>query len=256
MDQQQLYFSSTIGSQKPETIRNKTAACPFCQRDELTDILETKGDIIWLMNKYPTLLDTYQTVIIETNQCHEDIRGYEQKHMRELIRFSIAKWLEVEKTGEYESVILFKNHGPFSGGSIQHAHMQVIGMKHVDYHKNMAMIDFEGTEVYKKSGIELNVSKYPVIGFTEFNLILNTLDEIDDFADKLQILVRYILDGFHRGCTSYNLFFYHFHDLIICKAIPRFVVSPLFVGYKIPQVLMEDRLDIIRNDLSRLLSQT
>ena len=152
MEQQQLYFSSTIGSQKPETIRNKTATCPFCQRDELTDILATEGNIIWLMNKYPTLQDTYQTIIIETDQCNEEIRTYEQAHMRKLIRFSITKWLEVEKTGKYESVILFKNHGPFSGGSIQHAHMQIIGMEHIDYHKNMAMIDLRGQRSIRNPG--------------------------------------------------------------------------------------------------------
>ena len=70
----------------------------------------------------------------------------------------------------------------------------------------------------------------------------------------LQVLIRYILNGFHKACNSFNLFFYRFNDKIICKAIPRFVVSPLFVGYKIPQVLMDKDLNRMTKDLSALYS--
>ncbi len=48
MDTQQLYFLNDIGKQKPESIRNRSAACPFCDRENLTDILATEGSIIWL----------------------------------------------------------------------------------------------------------------------------------------------------------------------------------------------------------------
>ena len=55
-------------------------------------------------------------------------------------------------------------------------------------------------------------------------------------ANYIQQTVRYILIDFHKGCSSYNLFFYYLNGKIICKVVPRFVVSPLYVGYKIPQV--------------------
>lgn len=48
MDTQQLYFLNDIGKQKPESIRNRNAACPFCDKENLTDILATEGSIIWL----------------------------------------------------------------------------------------------------------------------------------------------------------------------------------------------------------------
>ncbi len=48
MDTQQLYFLNDIGKQKPESIRNRSAACPFCDRENLTDILAIEGSIIWL----------------------------------------------------------------------------------------------------------------------------------------------------------------------------------------------------------------
>ena len=35
---------------------------------------------------------------------------------------------------------------------------------------------------------------------------------------------------------SYNLFFYHLGGRTIAKALPRWVVSPYFVGYRLAQV--------------------
>ncbi len=254
LEQQQLFFSSDISSQKPNTIRNKSTDCPFCRTEDLEGILEREGNIIWLMNKYPTLKDAHQTVIIETDECTSDMRHYSTSHMRNLMRFCLTKWQEVEATGSYQSVILFKNHGPYSGGSISHPHLQIIGMKDVDYHQNITMANFEGTNVFTHKGVELTVSAYPIIGFTEFNLLVSADKPSDTFPDMLQVLVRYILDGFHKACNSFNLFFYRFNDKIICKAIPRFVVSPLFVGYKIPQVLMDKELIRMTKDLSALYS--
>ena len=254
MEHQQLFFASEISGQKPNTIRNTTTDCPFCQTEELQDILDREGSIIWLMNKYPTLKNTHQTVIIETDECTSDMRHYSTAHMRKLLRFCLTKWQEVEETGRFKSAILFKNHGPYSGGSIRHPHMQIIGMDDVDYHQNISLANFEGPNVFTHNNVELTVSAYPIIGFTEFNLIASADNLTDTFSDMLQVLVRYILDGFHKACNSFNLFFYHFNDIIICKAIPRFVVSPLFVGYKIPQVLMDIDLDRMTQDLSALYS--
>lgn len=236
MDTQQLYFLNDIGKQKPESIRNRNAACPFCDQENLTDILATDGSIIWLKNKFPTLKDTFQTVLIETDNCEDHIGTYTEEHMRKLIRFSIHHWLSLQSNEEFTSVILYKNHGPFSGGSLHHAHMQIIGMKHVNYLENIEEENFQGVLVQKNERIELNISERPIIGFTEFNIVIEDIAFIDEMANYIQQTVRYILTDFHKGCSSYNLFFYHLNGKIICKVVPRFVVSPLYVGYKIPQV--------------------
>ncbi|MDA1978948.1 DUF4931 domain-containing protein [Bacillus cereus] len=236
MDTQQLYFLNDIGKQKPESIPNRSAACPFCDRENLTDILATEGSIIWLKNKFPTLKDTFQTVLIETDNCEDHIATYTEEHMRSLIRFSVKHWLDLQKNEEFKSVILYKNHGPFSGGSLHHAHMQIIGMKYVNYLDNVEQDNFQGVVVQKNKNIELNISDRPIIGFTEFNIIIEDIGCIDELANYIQQTVRYILTDFHKGCSSYNLFFYHVSGKIICKVVPRFVVSPLYVGYKIPQV--------------------
>lgn len=187
-------------------------------------------------NKFPTLKDTFQTVLIETDNCEDHIATYTEEHMKSLIRFSIKHWLDLQKNKEFTSVILYKNHGPFSGGSLHHAHMQIIGMKYVDYLNNVEQDNFQGVIVQKNEHIELNISDRPIIGFTEFNIIIEDIGCIDELANYIQQTVRYILTDFHKGCSSYNLFFYYLNGKIICKVVPRFVVSPLYVGYKIPQV--------------------
>ncbi|KFN03341.1 DUF4931 domain-containing protein [Bacillus clarus] len=236
MDTQQLYFLNDISKQKPESIRNKNTACPFCDTENLTDILQTEGTMTLLKNKFPTLKDTFQTVLIETDNCEDHIATYTGEHMKNLIRFSVKQWLELEQSNEFTSVILYKNHGPFSGGSLHHAHMQIIGMKYVNYLENVTDEHFQGIIVQKNERIELNISERPIIGFTEFNIIIEDVKYIDTMAGYIQQTVRYILTDFHKGCSSYNLFFYHLTGKIICKVVPRFVVSPLYVGYKIPQV--------------------
>ncbi|MGG2017093.1 DUF4931 domain-containing protein [Bacillus sp. S10(2024)] len=234
--QQQLYFVNQISQQKPNSMQNKESACPFCDHTQLSNILETDETIIWLKNKYPTLQNTLQTVIIEIDNCHDHIATYTKEHMRKLIRFSVGHWLSLEQSGKFRSVILYKNHGPLSGGTIHHAHMQIIGMEQVDYRQNVRTEHFKGIVVSKEHGIELNISTHPIIGFTEFNILIENTAQIDLMADYIQRTVCYVLHDFHKQCNSYNMFFYSLDGNIMCKIVPRFVVSPLYVGYNIPQV--------------------
>lgn len=59
-----VIYDISIGKHKPHS--GTQTSCPFCHRETLTDILDEKGDIIWLMNKYPVFRNTYPTVIIES----------------------------------------------------------------------------------------------------------------------------------------------------------------------------------------------
>ena len=59
---------------------------------------------------------------------------------------------------------------------------------------------------------------------------------IAPFAHGIQSVAHYILNHFHRHCSSYNLFFYESGGAVRAKMMPRFVLSPVYVGYGIPQV--------------------
>jgi len=231
-----LEFNTYLGQQKPESIVNKNTRCPFCDRENLQDILAEKGPILLIKNKYPVLQDTFQTVLIETESCQGDLSNYPKDHLYDVISFGVEKWLEMERSKEFKSVIFFKNHGPKSGGSIFHPHMQIVGLKKIDYRDTLKKEQFEGLVISRKNQVELNISTVPRVGFFEFNIVLADLKNIKQMADFIQITVDYVLHHFSKNCDSYNLFFYQFDNRIIAKIMPRFITSPIYIGYAIPQV--------------------
>lgn len=237
MEQQtHLIFDTKIGSSKPVTLRNREIQCPFCHRQLLQGIIAEDGPVMLLHNKYPVLKDAVQTVLIETYDCNSELSSYPKEHLYKVIRFGIEKWQEMINSGEFASVIFYKNHGPYSGGTIWHPHMQIVGLRNIDYSKNISLESLRGDIILREPGIELNLSDKPKIGFFEFNINLEDRACIEKLADYIQLVVHYILHYFHRNCNSYNLFFYQIDGRISVKIMPRFVTSPLFVGYSIPQV--------------------
>jgi ATP adenylyltransferase/5',5'''-P-1,P-4-tetraphosphate phosphorylase II len=231
-----LFFNTFIGMKKPENIRNKQQPCPFCARDQLTDLLAEDGPIILLKNKYPVLENTFQTVLIETDSCQAEFSTYEPEHLHRLIKFGIKHWFEMEKNESYDSVLFFKNHGPLSGGSIAHPHMQIIGLKGIDYNEGLKQEYLEGIEIIEKNGVYFNLSTKPRVGFYEFNIQMPNTGYREEFGVYLQIAVHYILNHFPFKCTSYNLFFYHLDGKIYVKIVPRYVTTPIYIGYGIAQV--------------------
>jgi ATP adenylyltransferase/5',5'''-P-1,P-4-tetraphosphate phosphorylase II len=231
-----LFFNTSIGVQKPENYRNKETACPFCARDELTDILAVDGPIILLKNKYPVLVNAYQTVLIETDDCHAELSTYPAEHLHRLLRFGIKHWLEMEELGTYKSVIFFKNHGPLSGGTISHPHMQIIGLHDIDCEEKIDGEVFEGIMIDEKDNVQFTLSTKPRIGFYEFNVEMPDSGYVEVFGEYLQKAVHFILNHFPFKAGSYNIFFHHIGEKIYAKIVPRFVTTPLYIGYGIPQV--------------------
>lgn len=242
-----ISFNTGIGQKKPNSIRNKDQSCPFCEREKLTDILAVDGPIVLLKNKYPVLENTYQTVLIETDVCHGEMSLYPDEHLIRLIRFGLTRWLEMIETKKFSSVIFFKNHGPLSGGTIAHPHMQIIGLKDIDYNEKVQAQDFDGLVIHEKSGTIFSLSTVPRVGFYEFNVKLGDIQDITSFARYIQIAAHYILNHFPFSCSSYNLFFYQFEGDIIAKIVPRFITTPIFIGYFIPQV--PNNIEWMKNDV-------
>ncbi|GAA4705824.1 DUF4931 domain-containing protein [Brevibacillus fulvus] len=246
--QSHMIFNTSIGRQKPETIINRQHACPFCEREQLDDIIDQRGSIILVKNKYPVLLDTFPTVLIETDECDSELSIYDKDHLHDLFAFGVEHWLRMEQSGDYRSVIFFKNHGPLSGGSIRHPHMQISGLKHYDYRLNIAEEQFRGVLIDRQPGVECNISTHPRISFYEYNVLLSDFDQLPKLADYVQMLVRYVVQ--HRKISSYNLFFYQLQETIAVKVIPRFPTSPLAIGYGIKQV--SNNLDEVAAEIQQL----
>lgn len=114
--------------------------------------------------------------------------------------------------------------------------MQIIGLKDIDYRNMLNDEYFEGIEVYKNEQCLVNLSNKPISGFSEFNIIIDDdLSGLRDLSNYLKKIVHFILNNFPYKCDSFNLFFYHWKNKIICKVMPRFVTSPLLLGYQIKQ---------------------
>ena len=257
-----LVFDVKRAAGKPDDNRRPGTSCPFCDVEGLENIIRRDGDMIWLENKFKTLRGTRQTVLIESSDHDADITTYAPAELHRVMRFALGCWQEMIDGGEYRSVLMYKNRGPLSGGSLVHPHMQIVGLEDADGYAALRPEHFEGIDVWSCGRVAVNISTDPVMGFFEVNIsapqgIAASDDardrkEADRFADAVQTSLRYILTEHHGGrADSYNLFFYHMSGRTIAKALPRWVVSPYFVGYRLSQVNAETTLDA---DAARLRS--
>lgn len=252
MEDEYLIFLNDISNKKPNEFTDlKTNECPFCNRNSLEGIIDERGPFLLLKNKYQTLKDTCQLVLIETYRCKGNMSEYSNEYIQGLMKFGIEHWLKLEEDRNYKSVIFYKNHGPKSGGSLKHPHMQIVGLKDIDYRLRLKDNYFEGIDVYKSNGCIVNLSSKPVSGFSEFNIIINDdLYYIDELSSSLKKVTHYILNNYFAKCDSFNIFFYHWKNKIICKVTPRFTTSPILLGYQIKQI--SNFREIIANKLKEL----
>lgn len=233
MDINLAHFNTEIGRQKPENIIHSNAACPFCDTDKLTDIIAADGDIILLKNKYNVIEEADQFVLIEGHDCNADMPSYTRDHMHRLIAFGMEHWAQMRASGKYETVLFFKNYGPYSGGTIRHPHMQLVGFPAFRQELAFRRSEFEGLTVAEQDGVVLNLSTAPRVGFWELNIVPADAGSVGTIADYIQIAVDFFMNAFRRPLTSYNIFFYNEGDEIFIKIMPRFATSPVFIGYNI-----------------------
>lgn len=74
-----LTFWDKATKMKPSTTKNTAQPCPFCNEEmfrKTNKILVEENDLLWIENKYPTLPETYQTVLIETKTCDGNLSNY------------------------------------------------------------------------------------------------------------------------------------------------------------------------------------
>ena len=245
-----LIFDIALGQTKPNSMHNRDGHCPFCDPSQLTDILDRSESIIWLMNKYPVLERTWPTVIIETApHVHTEYSKLPFVEAVHILEFGRAKWAQVKADPRFTSVLFFKNYGPMSGGSIYHPHSQIIGLEDYDYREDIYKEHFDGWIIHEETNLRMTLSTRPIHGFFEFNMRFDPQLDTSILANYLQRTLRYVLEDFSKYAKSYNLFFYDINDgFHYLKIVPRYVTSPLFIGYGIPQVCHEARaLEVVRH---------
>lgn len=234
-----LKYNMDIGKTKPNTVRKASTYCPFCDATNLKNILEKRDTMIWLENAYPVLKDTWQTLVIESDKCNDDFSSYSLAYAVNLISFCLEKWDQVKAMNEFASVLLYRNYGRMSGGSIHHPHSQIIGLKNYDYHEDIKHYHFIGTPLLHEESLEINLSIRPIIGFYEINFIIKNHYALHYPVLYMQKTAHYILTQISH---SYNIFYYDFpgDTNLYVKIVPRFLTNPLFVGYMVPQIATEE----------------
>lgn len=244
MDDDPLIYTYAIGKRKPYDYdfgnrqSYQHSGCPFCDVDQLTHVFASEGECIWLKNRYPTLKDTAQTILIESSDHQGDISTYTREDNRHLLRFALHCFHQMLYSQQYQSVLWYKNFGPKSDGSLTHPHMQLVGLYHKDGYRAVGRANFIGFPVVERGRVEMNLSATPVQGYQEVNVVTWDNQNLATWADLIQKGTQYMRSVLSHGVDSYNLFFYPIDggSGTCCKIIPRFYASPYFVGYKISQV--------------------
>lgn len=252
-----LEYNLELGQTKPDTVHRDASYCPFCDVKNLKKIMETRGHMIWLENAYPVLKDSWQTLIIETNDCDGEFAEYTPEYATELVSFGLEKWQQVKATGRFRSVAFYRNHGYMSGGTIHHPHSQIVGFKNYDYHEDVKLYHLLGKPIIRDGGLEINLSSRPIIGFYEVNLLLSNRDQLPEFVRSMQIVAHYFINDFVWRNESYNIFFYDFpdDDRLFVKIVPRFLTNPLYVGYMIAQVANDGHQQHVIKKLQEALAE-
>lgn len=143
-----LVFDVQQASGKPDDNRRPGTACPFCDTEELANIIRRDGDCIWLENKFKTLRATRQTVLIESADHDADLVTYAPDELHHVMRFALGCWQQMIDSQQYRSVLMYKNKGPLSGGSLVHPHMQIVGLEQEDGYASLTSANFEGINVW------------------------------------------------------------------------------------------------------------
>lgn len=231
-------FKANIGKNKPNTLINREFKCPFCDRIALRKegrVISETDEFLIVKNKFPVIENTFPTVIVEHNSCDEHIGTYSIDYLTRLLKFSLDFYNDLESSGSYKSVLFMKNHGIFSGGSIKHPHMQIIGFTQDSYKENLKDSDYEGVNILSNELIDWNFSNKPRSEFYEINLTLKDKTELEIFATYLQKSVNFTLKQLNKKYKCYNLAFQINEDSITVKIISRGPTSILLLGFGIHQ---------------------
>lgn len=224
---------------KPNTVLNKELQCPFCEDkvpEVITDglMLDERETMYWAENKFPILKDTYQTLIVESKKCGEDLTTYSEDYAKELFTFIFSSREKLKRSGDFKEVLFFKNHGKFSGSTIAHSHSQIIGLKDITYNYSEIEDSVKGPVIFENEHVTVTVSDLPRAESYEFNITWAKDDYTQEYVRWIQTLVSYISSV--KNYDSYNLLFHETSDRNIMKVIPKRTNSIFYIGYGIKQV--------------------
>lgn len=246
MKREYISLLTQTAGQKPNTVHDKTQSCPFCDRKTLIEnnvVIDQEGSKLLIKNKFPVMHHCNPLVYIEHDTCDQNLTNYPEERLLDVLQYAIIHWLKMKNSGEYKDVLFFKNHGPLSGGSIQHAHMQIVGLYDQHPTSHISFDNLDGVVIQEEEGFHWSLSQTPFTEGHEFTIRMKNMKQMRVLAKSIQHTTHYILNHLNTKFQSYNLCFYHVKDEIIVKVLTRKPTSPLLLGYGLSQV--PDNLEAI-----------
>lgn len=233
-------FSTNANHSKPITIRKKDTqkpACPFCDYSELAkkqEVLQTFDESLLIVNLYPTIGNTVQTVFIETRNCDASFSTYDRKTVCSVMRNFFESYQFLKEKHPEKQIVGIKNAGEFSSGSIHHQHMQLVILDQPLQPKDPSI--FEGISFFEKDSVTVNFSDKPMTELYEINLAIANEDvfaygeTFETFCLALQICIHFALSSLTKQ-NSYNLAFYFEENQVKVKIFPRIVNTAFFLAF-------------------------
>ena len=95
-----LEYNLDLGKTKPDTVHRDERYCPFCDVAHLKNVMEKRGHMIWLENAFPVLKDSWQTLIIETDDCDGEFSDYTPEYAQKTHRIRPRKMAASQGYGQ------------------------------------------------------------------------------------------------------------------------------------------------------------
>lgn len=230
--------------------------CPFCNKHGLLEETIIKEDpieqFLWLPNRYPANKNMDMTLIIEGNDCEYDFHEYRIEKIAHLLKFSEHCYEEFKERGNYQDILLFKQFGKYSGGTVRHGHLQLVGLYEKQVNDELiktSLLKENNHSIYKNKSVELNYNLFPVGEHEAFNLIYKRNENLEiDVSKVLRLMINYIIDN---GSESYSLAFYINEDDIVIQIKDRYISSTFNVHYGIKSVFEYEEKKI--NELKKYI---
>lgn len=240
--EQILKLNINLAQEKPNLYKNREEMnCPFCnieqiKKDGLFLEKEPNEPIYWVENKFPIFSRTYQTLILETDNCKENFKTYSLPYIQQLINYTVEKKRELEASNKFEKVLVFKNSGFLSGGTIPHSHTQIVGVEQYEDGINTESFT-EGLVIRETSSAKLTLSNKPMADGFEFNISWDSNHSMPiDAAYYLSALIKY-MDVFQNGkYKDYNLVIEDIDGRTYIKLLYRRIVNLLLLAYRLHPV--------------------
>lgn len=220
---------------------NISNSCPFCKSNRqvaMEDgvyLLDDKHGHMLIPNKYTTYPEYNIWVIVEMYSCDRDLQDYTIQEMYDYYLF-VKESLKIyhEHFPHNKEIMLVKQVGTFSGGSVKHGHSQILGTKENKIDNNLVYEKIQlGHSIYNRDGLNIRFNNEPLNDRDEFIIEYSDSADIQHMLSKLKILLNNVVKPIYNE-LNYSLSYHRYNNTNYIKLLPRTTTSTLLLHFDVP----------------------